>query len=271
MQLFPLNLWPLFLFFLATFSFSQTIELFHSVNSIIHTFTASSLYLPTTLFSFITSRLPLLFFTHGLNALPHLYLRPDLFDLWLYAFSFPVYSSFSPGRLHNCRLENRRTHITFLCCNVSIPRSHYVKVMFAATLPPMITPSDSAEYLTGVRVGVCIPVLYEQMDHRGPQPVAQSLVRSRSSIRLCTSNPLRSCAVKMLKAGGRHELRVWVSQSTDIAEGGGGDCWRCMRLVKRDASLTPSLSAPFEGRCGLSMQELIYDSLWNIRINKHAM
>lgn len=107
--------------------------------SFIH-FTASSLYLPTTLFSFITSRLPLLFFTHGLNALPHLYLRPDLFDLWLYAFSFPVYSSFSPARLHYCRLENRRTHITFLYSNVSIPWSHYVKVMFAATPPPMITP-----------------------------------------------------------------------------------------------------------------------------------
>lgn len=122
-SLLSLNLWPLFLFFLATFSFSQPIELFHSVNSIIHTFYSELIVSPATLFSFITSCLPLLFFTHGLNALPHLYLRPDLFDLWLYAFSFPVYSSFSPARRHYCRLENRRTHITFFALMYQFPKA----------------------------------------------------------------------------------------------------------------------------------------------------
>lgn len=41
---------------------------------------------------------------------------------------------FFPARLYYCRLENRRTHITPPCANVSIPQSHYFKVAFSVSV-----------------------------------------------------------------------------------------------------------------------------------------
>lgn len=121
---------------------------------------------------------------------------------------------FFPARLYYCRLENRRTHITPLPANVSIPRSHYFKVIFVGTPPFPIPPRDSKSGLDRCTRVSTYSILSEQMDHRGPRP--DERIHSSGGIR--TSNPLRACAVKMLKAAGRIELCVWNSQSIDIPE-----------------------------------------------------